>query len=137
MAYSEELTEELLRDAETLNSELSLRFVRLGSAVSKFKVPRAREYLLQGICRRIDTLRRCMIGVFNTFPVDQEVPLEDEERFLVEVYLQAFLINLFGVFDNVAWTLLYEKGITFDDKGQKGMRRRDVGLFLAATQAHL
>ncbi len=94
-----------------------------------------------------------MVGVFNTFPEDQKVPLDDEQRFLVEVHLQeakllmgstnrsatSFLINLFGIFDNVAWTLLYEKGITFDMKKRRGtgLRLQDVGLFLPTTQAHL
>src|SRR5260370_21914508 len=128
MNYSEELADELLREAKRLNNELTLLFVRLGFAVaSALNVPRAREFLMQGVCRRVDTLRRCMVGVFNTFPIDQQVPLEDEERFLVEVYLQAFLVNLFGVFDNVAWTLLHEKGIAFDESGRNGVRRRDVG----------
>src|SRR5690349_11299224 len=127
MTYSEEFAEELLRDAQSLNGELTRLFIRLGSAVaSDLKAARAREYLLQGVCRRLDTLRRCMVGVFNTFPVDRQIPLEDEERFLVEIYLQAFLINLFGIFDNVAWTLLFERGITFEETRGKGMRRRDV-----------
>lgn len=130
MSYSEELMVQLQHDATALNSELSLLFIRLGGHVAlQFTAPRAKEYLLQGVCRRVETIRRCMVRIFNTFAVDRRNVLDDDERSNVEVSLQAFLLNLYGVFDNVAWTLLFEKHVS--------LPRNKVGLFLQATQQHL
>lgn len=48
---------------------------------------------------------------------------------MVEVSIQAFLLNLYGVMDNAAWVLLFER--------QVDLPRKKVGLFQEATQAHL
>ena len=71
----------------------------------------------------------CLHEIFEVFPPDRHTLLEDHERLRVEVALQAFLINLFGVFDNAAWVFLHEKNVS--------LKRSSIGLFLPPTQKHL
>lgn len=94
---------------------------------------KANEYLLHGVCRRLRLLRRCIKNAFNIFPVDREAVLTEEERSDLEINLHAFVINVNGLQDNLAWVYLFEKELDAQvDNGAQG-----VGLFKKQTQAHL
>ncbi len=131
MSYSEELTREMQADASTLNGDLSMLWARLASVVAgRFKSPPASEYLLNGVCRRLDIVRRCMVRIFNTSSVDRKNPLDDKERFDVEIALQCFMLNVYGILDNVAWVFLFERNAA-------PKRRQEVSLFSAKIGEHL
>lgn len=94
---------------------------------------KANEYLLHGVCRRLQLIRRCIENIFRIFPVDREAVLTEEERSDLEINLHAFVININGLQDNLAWVYLFEKELNEKvDNGAKG-----VGLFKKQTQAHL
>jgi hypothetical protein len=128
--YSDDVPRDLGSEYIRMTSELTLLLVRLSSSVaSTLKMPRGKEYLVHGVCRRLQTIRRCLRDIFEAFPPEREQLLDDDERSRVEVALQAFLINLFGLFDNTAWVFLHEKKVS--------LKRNAIGLFLAPTQKHL
>src|SRR5438093_1367167 len=111
--YADKVLQELNSEFIKTTSDFSLLLVRLASSVaSTLKTPRGREYLIHGVCRRLKTIHRCLHDIFGAFPPAREQLLDDDERSRVEVALQAFLINLFGVFDNAAWVFLHEKNIS-------------------------
>jgi len=65
------------------------------------KVEKAREYLQHGACRRVKTIVRCLDNVFRIFAPERTKPLPGGDVSDV-INLQAFIANVYGVFDNVA-----------------------------------
>ena len=83
------------------------------------------------MARRIRVLHRCTENIFLIYPIfpfERETPLLRDELDDVMINLHAFLVNIFGVLDNLAWVLLYEKKLAHM------MNSADVGLFMGKTQ---
>ena len=93
------------------------------------KSVRAKEYLAHGVCRRLKILRRCVENVFAICPVDRVELLSHDERADLEINLHAFVINVHGLLDNLAWVVVFEKS--------PGLDRREVGLFTSKVRALL
>lgn len=75
----------------------------------------AKEYARHGFLRRLGTLARCIENTFETIPPDQgDLPVR-EELMDVGINIQAFVVNVFGSADNLAWIWVLEKGLTKDD----------------------
>jgi hypothetical protein len=97
------------------------------------KVEKAQEYLLHGVGRRVTTIERCLVNVFTAFPPEQTKILPTDAVSDVIINLQAFVFNVYGVFDNVAWVYILEQRRESSIEGG----RRAIGLFDKRTQAHL
>lgn len=134
MHYDEGQIEEIeLAKAQVLAALENLWLSLARDVASSLNNNKANEYLLHGVCRRIQLIRRCIENIFRLFPVDREAVLTDEERSDLEINLHAFVININGLQDNLAWVYLFEKELDAKiDNGEKG-----VGLFKKQTQAHL
>src|SRR5206468_12941699 len=65
------------------------------------------------------------------FPVERKEFLSEEERSDLEINLHAFIINIYGLQDNIAWVYVIEKSL------EKVIERRRVGLFDLNTQKYL
>src|SRR3569832_2387200 len=66
------------------------------------KSPRAKEYLEHGVCRWFSVLERSIERIYEIFPPDRKEKLTRDELSDVQIYLHAFVINLFGILDNLA-----------------------------------
>lgn len=76
---------------------------------------KAREYATQGFPRRLKILVRCIDKVFEILPPDRsEVPTRDELSDAT-INIQAFVLNVFGSIDNLAWIWVQEKRLTNED----------------------
>ncbi|MEY5015747.1 MAG: hypothetical protein RIS92_2105 [Verrucomicrobiota bacterium] len=91
-----------------------------------------RGYLGHGAARRLRTIRRAVQRVFELFPLNQVRPLEADALSDVQTNLHAFVMNLYGLYDNWAWAFV----LRHDLLSKIGDHRR-VGLFRQATQKHL
>jgi hypothetical protein len=62
--------------------------------------------------RRLGTLQRCIQNVYSLYPPERsDIPSRDENIDLV-INLQAFVFNVFGCIDNLAWVWVVEKQLT-------------------------
>lgn len=98
----------------------------------KLTNPRAKEYLEHGVCRRIRVLERSIERIYEIFPPDRKEKLTRDELSDVQIYLHAFVINLFGLLDNLAWVYVIEHELEAEVGGYKG-----VGLYAKGTQSIL
>jgi hypothetical protein len=132
MAYTTEQSETLVHECEDVLA--SLQDLMLGCVTQGQDVPnsRAREHMLHGAGRRVSVLRRSVENIFNLFPPSLERPLTREALADVQINLQAFVFNLYGVFENWAWAFVFRHGLD----SQIGSRR-NVGLFKDQTQRFL
>jgi hypothetical protein len=64
--------------------------------------PKAKQHMFQGVGRRLGAIRLSMVRMFELYPPGQIQPLPRETLEELQIYLQAYVINLYGVFDNWA-----------------------------------
>lgn len=83
----------------------------------------AKEYLNHGIARRLKVMSRCILNIFRKFPCDATMPISRDAISDVDINLHAFLINTFGVLDDLAWANIFIHNQTVPSRSK-------VGLFL-------
>jgi hypothetical protein len=87
-----------------------------------FTSDQAREFAQHGFGRRVGTLQSCIKNVFKTVPpgtvrVPVRARLHD-----AQINIQAFVANVYGSIDNLAWIWVYERGLA------DSIPRKQVGL---------
>ena len=136
MTYSIENLAKINEKYLGINHAYDILLLGLISFEPRLKNEKAREYLMQGVGRRLKTLTRCINNIFITFPPYQIGHLSKEALTDTDINLHAFFINVAGVFDNLAWIFVYENDLLGKSKEGKIPRNR-VGLFNEETQKHL
>lgn len=76
----------------------------------KLENEEAREYLDQGLKRRISAVKRCIDNIWSIYPPDREAKLTHNELYDATINLQAFIFNIFGCIDNLAWIFVKHTG---------------------------
>ncbi|MFH1022337.1 MAG: hypothetical protein V1809_03005 [Planctomycetota bacterium] len=132
MEYSKANGALLLREHNAVQLELeqlSLSVVVAGQSISNVRV---QEYMLRGAGRRLRLLRRCLSNVFRLFPPTIQMPVSWDTLDEVQINLHAYVINLFGLFENLAWSfvLRHELELKIGD-------RKKIGFFSESTQKYL
>lgn len=133
MTFSNEQVDELRDGSRTVLEDLQglIEMVIVEGQPMEYSSP-VREHLLQGAGRRLRTVQRSIDHIFNLFPPDQKRPLNLDVLSDVQIYLHAFVTNLYGLYDNWAWAFILRHDLLARVGG-----RRNVGLFLKATQTLL
>lgn len=106
--------------------------VALAQTAQALPEGRVKEYLSQGAGRRVGVIAHCLRRIFHTFPPSLDVPLGREDRYDVQVAHHAFVMNLYGFFENLAWAFILRHDLEKTVGGKK-----KIGLFVKATQALL
>ena len=88
----------------------------------QFKNVHAREYARQGFARRVGTLRRCIENIFRVIPPGAVKVPNKSKLHDAQINLHAFMANVYGCVDNLAWVWVHERGLT------ERISRRQVGL---------
>lgn len=132
MPYAAELIDKLLDEHKSAQNELEQLFltaVRVGQALSDV---RTKEYMLEGATRRLSLIRRCLKTTFELFPPAATTPIDSEALSEVQINLHAFVINLYGLFENLAWAFVLRHGL----ESEIGNRKK-IGMFLGTTQSYM
>jgi len=127
--YSDAGVEALLREQPKVLDQLR-RATEQAVQQSAFAAnERAREYLRSGVGRRLRLLDRTLSNMFELFPVSTVQPIDRDDLDDAQINLHAFIMNLYGLFDNLAWAFV----VHHDLLSQVGDRKK-VGFFLSATK---
>jgi hypothetical protein len=130
LSYTPEARADLQRNYTKVRAELQDLWINLvGVLAPSLKIEKARDYVNQGVCRRLRVMRRCIHNIFKIFPVDRNAVLTGDEIDELEISLHAFLIHTHGVPDNLAWVYALERAID--------LKPEEVGLFKKNTKKHL
>ena len=113
MIFSQEDLEKLKKEYLTVSGKHQ-RLVE-DYLVRNYKNSRAQEYARQGFSRRLKTLVRCIDKIFEILPPDRVELPTSEELSDAAINLQAFVINVFGSTDNLAWIWVQEKSLAKND----------------------
>ncbi len=101
----------------------------------KFSKSESNEHALHGLMRRLKTVQRCVERIYQICPADRTSKLSYEESTDLQIHLQAYIFNVYGCLDNIAWILTYEKDIRCV-KG-KPLPNNQVSLLNDNVQRHL
>lgn len=129
MFYSKENIEILQKEWNVFNINFKKMIDELTKLDQRITNQEAREYLQHGVMRRLFLIWRCISKIFIIYPPDRKTALTDEERFDINISLHSLFMNIFGILDNLAWVLNYEKNY--------GLEKRDIGLFTNAFKSKL
>lgn len=113
MFFSDENLKKLQSEYQTVNSKY--RELLMGYVTRTFRNSRAQEHATQGFLRRLTLLVRCIDKVFEILPPDRTTPPTSDELSDAVINIQAFVLNVFGSIDNLAWIWVCEKGLTKKD----------------------
>lgn len=136
MSYDERSLKEITAKYENIITTYSQLLRQLGSLLSKLTNEKAREYLMQGAGRRLNTVTRCIQNIFHIFPIGQTEHLTKPALTDLGINLHAFFINTSGIFDNLGLVIAFEHDLLGKRKEGK-LERMDVGLFQLETQKRL
>lgn len=92
---------------------------------------RVREHLVHGAGRRLDVLIRCLENIFRVFPLGTTKPLNRDMLHDLQINIHAYVINLYGISDNWAWSFVYRHDLLNAVGG-----RKQVGLFHNRTNKY-
>ncbi len=133
MPYSPALLVKLEHDQNLLMPSLHELQINLTLAGEKSGVPHVKEFLQQGAARRISVMRRCVENIFTMFPpARSKPPLPRDVVFDTQINLHAFVMNLYGFYDNLGWAFVLRHNLLKRVGGRQG-----VGLFESRTQEFL
>ena len=133
MSYSKKSIEDInenYKKIDTISNRLLIEFMTI---VSKLKSEKSRKYLQEGVGRRLDILARCIHNIFEIFPVEIKEKLERNNVINLTINLHAFIINISGILDCLAWVFVLEKDLFGSTKDGK-LKRSQIGLFENKTQ---
>lgn len=114
--------EEAYQNIDFEKNDLLLSYTQFNFSSNK-----AREFANHGFLRRVGILNRCIHNIFSITPPDQVNRISSEEANDVSINLQAFVANVFGCLDNIAWIWVHHKGIEIE-KRQVGLKPKHAKL---------
>lgn len=121
MYYQPKHLAQLDQELALVTANYAERLMKLVKVDGKIKNDSAREYLQHGVMRRLKILNRAVLKIFTIYHHRREHQLSDDELAELCIVLHAFYGNIYGLTDNIAWVLNYEKNLQFE--------RREVGLY--------
>lgn len=131
MAYTAEQVVDLQNGLSRVKADLQALTLNTVVQGQETEHPQVREHLLHGAARRLDVIGRTINNIFTSFPPETTRPLDKGALSDVQINLHAFMINVYGVFDNWAWAFVYRHAL--EDR----IDRRGVGLFRDRTARFL
>jgi len=97
----------------------------LAFAHRQYQQKEAQEYATHGFLRRLKILKRCIDNVYRICPPDIDQKPSTEELSDLTINLHAFVFNLYGSLDNLAWVWVKEKSIT--NQEGKPLHKNKIG----------
>jgi len=111
MAYDEENTKLITEKYDEVDHMHNQLILRLSSFRSKPANEKAAEYLMQGAGRRLNILTKCLHNIFKIFPIEKTDLLPRDDLTDLDINLHAFIVNISGISDNLAWVFVYDNDL--------------------------
>lgn len=129
MAYTTAQTLSLKQQCATACEDLLRLHVRFDQAATDIPDDRGKEHIKYGVGRRLHLIGFALRNIYRIFPPDRATTLGLQELADVQLNLHAFVINLSGSFDNMAWAFVLRHSLLNQVGGPI-----NVGMFRDATQ---
>jgi hypothetical protein len=134
--YNTPIALELEMEAVEVTEKVFELYERLKRIAARCSHAEMGEYIQYGVLRRLQVLRKCIISVFRIFPPDRAQVLSPDELSDVCINAHAFFMNVFGLLDNIAWTVVFREQRAQNQQAIN-IDRRKVGLYHRGTRVFL
>lgn len=108
--YSSESIAKFQSELQELRNQTAGVRMILGDLAQRLTQPRARMFANEGIGRRLPLVARCAQNIFQLYPPGSEELLSSDACDDIAIHFHAFAINLYAIFDNIAWVCMLEAG---------------------------
>lgn len=127
--YSDEFIQKLDSNLIRLRSESLRCQIVLTDLAGKLPVKAAANYLREGVARRASVVARCVNNIFDIYPPGRRDFLSNDECDNVAIQMHAFAINVYAIFDNIAWVCVLSAGAN--------VAPLDIGLYKKQTKDYI
>lgn len=112
--YSSEQLGKFFEDLEARRTQHHSLRMDLSRLAEQLTNSRAATFVNEGVNRRLGLVERSAVNIFALYPPDRPSFLSNEECTDVSIQFQAFAINVYALFDNIAWVCVLERGINLN-----------------------
>lgn len=124
--YSPDQLEEILNEKDVVVPKIATLLD--GYLVLCPKLPlKAQEHCQYGLCRRLLIIVECLEYFFSELPPGTNKERSRQENGRANIHLHAFLINVSGIIDNMAWLWAYH--INLETRIDLERKKTMIGLF--------
>lgn len=95
-------------ELQKLRNETAAVSMDLSHLAEQLSNPRARTFATQGAGRRLPLVARSAVNIYQIYPPAKTSFLTRDECSDVAIQLHAFAINVYALFDNIAWVCMLE-----------------------------
>lgn len=133
--YPEELLADLDQKYLKVLSEFQALFLESVKQSENIQNEGEKIFLCHGAGRRISSMRHSTERVFEIFPPNRSDKLTRFELNELQVNIQSFFINVYGVFDNWAWAFIYRHNLLdkIRHKSKISLFKKEMQRFLPLT----
>lgn len=132
MGYSDKQIEEFNIKYRQISKQFDSLMLKTVASGQQQENANVREHILHGVSRRLSVIKKSIENIFNGFPLDAKRPLQRDDLYNVQINMHAYVINLYGIFDNWAWAFVLRHGLLEKLGGKHG-----VGMFKKGMLTHL
>lgn len=100
MAYTDEQVQHFEEEYFRLRQGLEDLMLKTVAAGQESPHAGVKEHLLHGASRRINVIKKAIENIFSEFPPTTTHPIDKEVLSDVQINLHAYVMNLYGIFDN-------------------------------------
>lgn len=99
----------------------------LANLAEQLTVPRAKTFASEALGRRLPIVERTVLNIFRIYPPDRSKFIQQDESADITIQLHAFAINVYALFDNIAWICALEEKLDINPM--------DIGLYKHKCEA--
>lgn len=129
MSYSPQQLEKFATELQKLRNETVGVQMILYDLSQRLANSRAKTYANEGVGRRLPLIGKSAQNIFRLYPPGTCELLKRDDCEDIAIQLHAFAINVYAIFDNIAWVCMLEAGGTLSPM--------KVGLFKAECEQFL
>jgi hypothetical protein len=108
--YSTENIAHFHSELQKLRNQTAGIRILLGELAQHLRRPRAQMFTNEGVGRRLPLVARCAQNIFRLYPPNTKELLTSADCDDIAIHLHAFAINVYAIFDNIAWICMLEAG---------------------------
>ncbi|VVE20114.1 hypothetical protein PPN31114_03106 [Pandoraea pneumonica] len=129
MPYTNEQYRQFVLNLIEIRQRLDVLMGECVRHAAPFGETQTAHHLRYGAGRRIGVIKTAIGNIFEKFPPNTTRPLDTEKLHDVQINLHAFVMNVYGVFENFAWAFVERHQLRGHRKGVKW-----IGMFRAETR---
>ncbi len=135
--YTASQSRRLIDELQALRDAQPRVQLDLGHLAEQLTVLRAKTFATEALGRRLPVVERAVLNIFRIYPSDRRSFIARDEGTDIAIQLHAFAINVYALFDNIAWICALEAELKLTPLEIGPFKRRCQAAIPEEFQAYL